>query len=95
MLTNEQMRQDRYGRWYRARRLVARIQETLNAGGCVVIATCTQARQYDVRSVDSFKATKTGAYVKRGKSWDCIDYCGIRFARPVGYVYKGFEKQAA
>lgn len=83
MISNEQMIKNRYGRWAKARRLVGDICDTLNAGGYVVIATATKARRYDVRSVDSFKATKHGAYVQRGKQWDSIDYCGIRFARPV------------
>lgn len=86
MLSNDKMVANRYGRWARARKLINQIQSTLSEGGMIVIATSTKARQYDIRSIDSFKATKTGAYVLRGKSWDCIDYCGIRFARPVKSV---------
>lgn len=83
MLTNEQMKANRYGRWAAARKLVNRIQSTLNAGGYVVIGTYTKAVQYDSRHADYFKATRNGAYVQRGKTWDCIDYCGFRFATPV------------
>jgi hypothetical protein len=82
MITNEQMRANRYGKWAQSRKLVKDIQDTLNAGGIVVMATYTKATQFDSRHVDMFKATKTGAYVqKRNGKWDCIDYCGFRFAR--------------
>lgn len=81
MLSNDQMKADRYGRWARSRALVRKIESTLASGGMVMIATYTQAKQYDKRHAGMFKATKSGAFVQRGKSWDCIDYCGIRFAQ--------------
>lgn len=83
MLTNDQMKRYRYQRWADARRLVSRIQATLNAGGIVMMATYTQARQYDKKShADMFKATRTGAYVQQGKKWVCIDGCGFTFYTP-------------
>lgn len=82
MITNQQMRANRYGKWAQARKLVSEIQSTLNDGGIVVIATYTKATQYDSRHVNMFQARETGAYVqKRNGKWDCIDYCGFRFAR--------------
>jgi hypothetical protein len=82
MITNDQMKANRYGRWADARKLVNEIQSVLSEGGYVVMATYLKAWQYDQRHVGMFKATKSGAYVLRGKKWECIDYCGIRFARP-------------
>lgn len=84
LLSNEQMVRNRFGRWARARRLVRTIQDALSADGSVVIATYTKATQYDRRHVAMFKATPTGAYVQRGKRWDCIDFAGISIVRPTG-----------
>lgn len=86
MLTNEQMTANRYGRWARARKTLSMIQDTLRCGGYVVVATMTRAWQYDARSIDSFKATRSSVYVRRGKQWDCIDYCGIQYHKPVAMV---------
>lgn len=83
MLTNDQMRSYRYGKWAESRKLIKKIQETLKANGLVIIATYTKATQYDKRHVDYFKATRNGAYVKSGKQWLCIDRCGFRFYTPI------------
>ena len=82
MLTNEQMKPGRYGRWAESKKLVNKIQDTLSRGGYVVMATHTKARQYDRRHVDMFKATPTGAYVLNRTKLECINYCGFRFATP-------------
>lgn len=79
MLTNDQMKQNRYGRWAQARKLYNRIHSTLAAGGIVTIGTMTRYTHYDKRHIDMFKCNRFGVYVQRGKSWDCIDYCGFRF----------------
>ena len=81
-LSNEQMTRDRFGRWARARRLVRNIQDALGANGHVMVVTYTKATRYDRRHAAMFKATPTGAYVQRGKRWDCIDYAGISIVRP-------------
>ena len=80
-MTNEQMVAGRFLRTHRARVLIAGIIGALNSGRIVQVATCTKATQYDARHADMFKATKSGAYVRRGKSWDCIDYATIRVYR--------------
>ncbi|MDE2099702.1 MAG: hypothetical protein KGL39_20785 [Patescibacteria group bacterium] len=80
MLTNAQMTPNRYGRWARARRMVRDIQTVLQAGGTVIVATYLHAQQFGKPSQAAmFKATRTGAYMQRGKHWDCIDGCSIRF----------------
>lgn len=84
MISNDQMRANRYGRWAKARKLVSEIQNTLSNGGYVVVATCTKATQYDSRHVTMFKATQHGAYVQnRSGKWNCIDYCNFRFATKI------------
>jgi hypothetical protein len=77
MTTNEQMIRNRYGRWAKARKLYASIQEILKAGGCVTVSSCTKVWVYDARHINDFKCTKTGVLVRHGKRYDCIDYCGI------------------
>ncbi len=79
MLPNSQMKAGRYLRWHRARRLVARIVQTVDAGGLVTLTTYTRQTRFDRRHRDMFRATRAGAYVQRGKSWDCIDFTAVHF----------------
>lgn len=72
-------RPGRFARWARARALVRRIRACLQAGGRVVIGTYTKATEYGPKHADWFKAEPSGAYVRRGKGWDCIDHSGFRF----------------
>jgi len=78
MLTNEQMTPNRFGKWSQARKRINFIKNQLRAGKTVYICTYTRATPYTAKHYDWFRATKTGAYVQRGKGWDCIDYCAIR-----------------
>lgn len=68
-----------FARWATARRLVARIQAHISRGGAVIVSTYTKAWQFDARHATYFKASPSGAFMRRGKSWDCIDGCAIRF----------------
>jgi 3D (Asp-Asp-Asp) domain-containing protein len=77
MLSNDAMRPNRYAHWARARRMIQTIQDYLYAGHTVTIATHTRATRYTRKHSAMFKATRTGAYVQRGKQWDCIDYCTV------------------
>ena len=79
MLTNAQMKQDRYGQWCRSRKLYKQIQDTFAADGTVTIATYAKATHYDKRHANMFKSLKDGVYVQRGKGWDFISLCGFRF----------------
>jgi hypothetical protein len=82
MLSNEQMKENRYGRWAKARKLYGKIQATFAAGGIVTVATATRATHYNAKHSEMFRVTRTGVYIQRGKSWDCIDLCGFRFSIP-------------
>lgn len=76
-MTNEQMKANRFANWANYRKMIRNIRATLEAGGIVQIPTYTRCTNYDKRHVDMFKATKTGAWVQRGKSWDCLNFCKI------------------
>jgi hypothetical protein len=77
-LTNSQMIAGRFLRYARARKRIAWIKAHLAAGCIAQLATYTKATNYHARHADMFKETKTGAFVRRGKSWDCIDLCELQ-----------------
>lgn len=77
-MNNADMKAGRYLRWHKARVKVAAIKAALASGAVVMIATYTKATQYDKRHGEMFKATRSGAWVQRGKHWDCIDGAGIK-----------------
>ena len=79
MLTNDQMKPNRFAKWAKARAKVAAIKAHLKADGRVVLGTCTKAWVFTAKHADMFKATKSGAYVQHGKGWDCIDFSAIKF----------------
>lgn len=59
---------------------LAKIQAHLAVkGNKVMVATALRATVYSSKHVGMFKATANGLLVQRGKAWDCIDYCAIRF----------------
>ena len=76
-MTNDQMKLGRFLRFHNARVLVAKIQAALEAGAIVQLTTYTKATRYKAQHAGMFKATKAGAWVQRGKSWDCIDGCKV------------------
>lgn len=76
-MTNDQMKPNRFLRWHKARKRIAFIKARLAAGAVVTVATQTHAWHYRQKHADMFKATKSGAFVQRGKRWDCIDWCSI------------------
>lgn len=71
--TNEAMKAGRFLRWQKARKRVAFIETHLAAGRMIQLTTYTHCRRYTKKHLGMFRATKTGAYVQRGKHWDCID----------------------
>lgn len=77
MLTNEQMKANRYWKMFLARRKYRDIAQHIAAGGRVMVATCTQAKVY--ASIDHFILGKSSLYVRRGKGKDCIDYSNISY----------------
>lgn len=78
MLTNDQMKAGRYATWAKARKKVAWIAAQLAKGNTVQLTTYTRATRYTAKHASMFKASKAGAYVQRGKAWDCIDGCDLR-----------------
>lgn len=78
MPANDKMTAGRFLRLHRSRRKVAWIVAHLEAGRSVQITTATRATRYTAKHVGMFKATKSGAYVQRGKAWDCFDFADVR-----------------
>ena len=72
------MKAGRFLHWYKARVKVAGIQTHLAAGRTVYICSMTHITKLTAKHANMVKATKSGAWLQRGKRWDCIDYCGIR-----------------
>ena len=62
--------------------LINRIITHLKAGGMVQITTHLKSTVFDSRHADMFKVGKDGSpLVQRGKNWDDIRWCGIRFSK--------------
>jgi len=79
-MTNAEMKSNRYLRWHKARCRIAWILARIAEGHTVQIATHTRAVRYTAKHAAMFKATKSGAFVQRGKVWDCIDHTNISAA---------------
>lgn len=77
MLTNAQMTEGRYLRFYRARRKIAWIKAHLEAGGTVYICTYTRITKLTKKHIDMVKATKSGVYCQHGRKWLNFDYCKL------------------
>jgi hypothetical protein len=75
--TNDQMKANRFANWHANRVLVSKINAALEAGKIVQLTTYTHASRYTKKHIGMFKATKSGAYVQRGKKWDCINGCKV------------------
>lgn len=76
-VTNQQMTAGRYLRWHKARVKVAWINAKLSDGLNVYICTYTKTTKLSLKHANMVKATKSGAYMQRGKAWDCIDGCKL------------------
>jgi len=62
---------------------LAEIQAALKDGRRVQVSTHLKSTVYDERHIAMFRTMKNSLYVQRGRAWDCIDYCSIRFERRV------------
>lgn len=80
LMSNEDMRSGRFLRWHTARRKAAWIAARLAEGLTVYVVTYTKATKLSAKHADSIKATKSGLYMRSGKSWICIDGCALRAA---------------
>lgn len=77
MITN------RFLRLHNGRKRFAAIVEHLRAGGKVQLVTAWKATEYGRKHAGDFKLVGPSVYVRRGKSWDCIDFTPVRFSRLV------------
>lgn len=77
MMTNAQMKPNRYGRWAQNRQRCATIQNALRAGKRVTLGTYLKAWTYDARHLEMFSADRTGCYVRSGKRRLEISGCGV------------------
>jgi hypothetical protein len=82
VLTNAQMIPNRFARMAKVRRLQRKIAETFAKGGWVQVATVLRVTTYQPKHAHHFKFGRFSVYVARGKHWDCIDFCAIRFGLP-------------
>jgi hypothetical protein len=74
------MKAGRFLKLYKGRKLLARMNQTWDAGGIVTMATYTRAVHIKPNARELIWMGKSGSlYIKRGKSNDCIDYCAFRF----------------
>lgn len=81
MLTNEQMKPNRFAKLARGRRLLARMNAAWNAGGFVSVGTATRYTDCKVKHRDMVSMGKSGSlYVVAGKKHNCIDFCSIQFS---------------
>jgi hypothetical protein len=62
------------------RDILARLAEP---GGRVMVATYLRATVYDRRHAGMFALRGGRVHVARGRHWDCIDGCAIKFGRMV------------
>ncbi len=76
-MTNSQMLPNRFVLWASYRKMISNIQSTLAANGEVHIVGYGRVVKCDKRHAAMFKATKSGAYVQRGKYWDCLNFSKI------------------
>jgi len=77
-MTNDEMKAGRFLRWHTARRKIDWIKTRLSEGCTVQLTTYTKTTRYKAKHADMFKANRNGAWVQRGKSWDCIDGVNIQ-----------------
>lgn len=82
-MTNSEMKEGRFYKWHNYRKMIASIRQTLAADGVIQIVGYGRVLECDKRHVEMFKATKSGAYVQRGKSWDCLNFSKIVHYRRV------------
>ena len=79
MLTNQDMKADRFARWHRARQRAAEIKTALLAGRIVQVTTYTKCWRYKRSHADLFVGRWNGLYVRHGRELLNIDYCDVRF----------------
>jgi len=76
-MTNAEMVAGRFARWSAARKRAAWIAARLAEGRTVYLRTHLRCTAYKAKHADCFKATKSGFYVRSGKSWVNADYVQV------------------
>jgi hypothetical protein len=81
-MTNAEMLPNRFLRLANGRKLYSQITSHLAQGGAVQVCTYLKATQLEAKHLNMLKMDSRGSvYLQRGKHWDCIDHCAIRFSR--------------
>lgn len=79
-MTNQEMKAGRFLKLARGRRIMRAADAVWNAGGVVVIATCTRRTEIKAKSRECIRMGASGSvYMRRGKHWDCVDGCAFGF----------------
>lgn len=79
MITNQEMKENRYRIAMLNKRLYNGIAEEIANG--LAIQVTTYGKSFVYTKLEQFKLGKTGVYAQRGKSWDCINYAKVRSIR--------------
>ena len=82
MLTNAQMKRNRFLRLHTGRALIARINAEFDAGNPVAIATYTRTTWFTPKHRDFFRMDSEGNIrVRFGKRWDVANPSVIHFVK--------------
>jgi len=84
MLSNADMKPNRYAKWARSKKIYIFMTEYLGVGGSSYIHTAY--RTTVIRNPADLKYDRCGVYVRRGKHWDDISYCEISRDVPIGRI---------
>ena len=80
MLNNADMKEGRFLKLARGRKLYRRMNACWDAGGLVRIGTATRYTDFKPQHRELIKLGKSGSlYMTRGKNADCIDFCSFQF----------------
>ena len=81
MLTNEQMKPNRFAKLARGRKLYRRMQAAWDAGGFVRVGTATRYTDYRAKHREMIRLGESGSLYAQclGKNWDCLDFCSFWF----------------
>jgi hypothetical protein len=71
-MTNDQMKANRFANFARYRKFVAKVRAAIEAGHKVNIQAGWTVMPFTKKNAECLKATKSGVFVQRGKSWVCI-----------------------
>jgi len=80
-MTNDEMKEGRFLRWHKARKLVAEINAALESGATVQFTTYLKATRYTKKHIGMIKAGKDGIYTQHGRRWLYSSGCKITVFR--------------